>query len=298
MNEYVIVMDKQYIGYPLYKSKGCIMIEPYAYLSNSKIFRKLRSIIYKYNKEWTIGLNKKLIGISKTYILYDSISPVVANYIRKNNPDARIIVYYINPEKYSYKFKEYEKSDAEIWTFDESDSMKLNNRWNPLIYFGTKTAVENEKKEYDVVFVGADKGRYSQLIDIKKELNDRGISTKFYIMPSSDFPLFNKRKYSKRISYEENINLILESKVLLDIMQVNQTGYTMRIPESMVNHIKLITNNMKISEYDFYTPNNIFIIGKDSYDSLFDFVNTPWDHSKDEYIKDLEFEYWIRKFKL
>lgn len=296
MKDYVVVMDKNYIGYPLYKSKGCKMIEPYSIFSSNRLFRKIRSLIYKYNKTWTIGLNKQLIGASKTFILYDSVSPVVAKYIRDNNPEARIIIYYINPEKYSYKFSEYDSCKGEVWTFDEGDSKRCNIPWNPLIYFGTKTADENDAKEYDVAFVGADKGRYEQLMEIQSEMNKRGINTRFNITPTSDFPIYDKKKYCKRLGYQENIDFILKSKAILDIMQSEQTGYTMRIPESMVNHIKLITNNLKISGYDFYTPNNIFIIGQDSYDTLPNFINTPWDHSKDEWINNLLFEYWISKF--
>lgn len=298
MNDYVIVMEKNYIGYPLYESKGCKMIEPYSTFLNNKIFRKIRSIIYKYNKVWTIGLNKKLIGAANTYILYDSVSPVVAKFIRDNNPNARIIIYYINPEKYSYRYSEYNSCNGEIWTFDEGDAARYKVSWNPLIYFGTRIADENDTKEYDVVFVGADKGRYENLVRIKEEMNKRGISTQFNITPTSDFPIYDKKKYSKRLEYQENIDLILKARAILDIMQSEQTGYTMRIPESMVNHIKLITNNKKIMEYEFYTPNNIFIIGQDSFDRLPDFVNTPWDHSKDEWINNLVFEFWINKFNI
>ena len=45
MSEFVVVMAKEYIGYPLYKSKGCTIIEPYSWLHKNKIQRKILGTI-------------------------------------------------------------------------------------------------------------------------------------------------------------------------------------------------------------------------------------------------------------
>lgn len=295
MTEYVIVMDKKYIGYPLYKSKGCRIVSPYSLFPESRILRKIRSVLYKYNKQWTIGINKKLGTVAQTYILYDSINPVIAAYIRKKNPTARIIVFYINPEKYSYPYEEYQRSKCEIWTFDENDSKMRGVPWNPLHYFGVKKDTEHEKC-IDAYFVGADKGRYAELKQLENKLIELGLKTKFIITPTSDFPIYNKKKYQRRLKYSENIEHILRSKSVIDIMQPGQTGYTMRIPEAMVNHVKLITNNQQISKYGFYHPTNIFILGKDDINNIYEFVMSPWNSDVNNEIRNLEFEYWLRKF--
>jgi 1,5-rhamnosyltransferase len=60
------------------------------------------------------------------------------------------------------------------------------------------------------------------------------------------------------------------------LVETGQTGVTLRIVESIVNGIKLITNNSRIEGYDFYSPDNIFILGKDNLEDLPVFLDKPY----------------------
>lgn len=295
MNDFVVVMEKEYIGYPLYKSKGCNIIQPYVFLHKNKIQRKIKKAIEKLIGVQLIGINKQLIGASKTFLMYDGTDPEIVGYIRKNNPDARIIVYYINPVKYSFPVDSFRKYDAELWTFDDEDAIKYNMQWNPLHYFATEVK-QDYPKTIDIAFVGADKGRYNTLIELKQKFIDLGLSVDMHITANTNTPFYDRKKYKRRLSYQENMEHVYPSRAVLDIMQKDQYGYTMRIPETMVNHIKLITNNPNIIQYPFYCQNNIFILGVDDLDELNEFIYKPWDSIHDEVIKDLEYEYWIQKF--
>lgn len=297
MNSFVVVMEKEYIGYPLYKSKGCNIIQPYVFLHKTKIQRKIKRIIEKTCGMRLIGINKKLIGASNTFLMYDGTDPEVVGYIRRNNPDSRIIVYYINPVKYSFSVESFKKYDAELWTFDDEDAKRYGMEWNPLHYFSTEIK-QNHPKTVDVAFVGADKGRYSALAELQHKFLDLGLSVDMHITANTNNPFYDRKKYKKRLSYEENMRHVYSAKAVLDIMQKDQYGYTMRIPETMVNHIKLITNNPNIKQYPFYSPSNVFVLGEDNLNNLKDFINKPWDSVNDEVIKDLEYEYWIHKFNI
>ena len=295
MKKFAIVLPKGYIGQALYLQKGCQVLSPYSLFPKSRPARKARSILFRHLKDWTFGLNPALKSAADVYIIYDSVSPVVAAYIRKHRPDARIIAYYINPVKYSYPVEEYTRSNCELWSFDESDAQQYGMQWNPLHYFGTVIDKERER-EFDVAFIGADKGRYDYLKELEAQMQNMQLRTDIHITPSSDFPFYDRDKYRPRLSYEENIRKVLNATAILDIMQPGQTGYTMRIPESMVNHIKLITNNSKTKEYSFYSEDNIFILGERPLETLPEFLRKPWDHSHDREILNLEYDYWIAQF--
>ena len=48
------------------------------------------------------------------------------------------------------------------------------------------------------------------------------------------------------------------------------------VQESLVHEIKLITDCAWLKNYDFYHPDNIFILGEDEIESLPDFLNKPY----------------------
>ena len=63
----------------------------------------------------------------------------------------------------------------------------------------------------------------------------------------------------KPLSIEESYSLYSRSKVVVDYTNVNQTGFTMRTIEALGNGCKLITNNDRIRNADFYKEENIYI---------------------------------------
>ena len=90
--------------------------------------------------------------------------------------------------------------------------------------------------------------------------------------------------------------MINESKAILDIVQENQTGITIRPLEALFFHKKLITNNKNIVSYKFYCQNNIFIIGKDDINTLKEFMELPWLEIDKEVSDFYTFPKWIERF--
>ena len=83
-------------------------------------------------------------------------------------------------------------------------------------------------------------------------------------------------KYVGRMSYDEVRKRIARTRALLDIVQLNQSGLTQRVMESIFFRKKLITNNVFIKNYNFYSPNNIFVLGEDDYSHLREFILSPY----------------------
>lgn len=51
----------------------------------------------------------------------------------------------------------------------------------------------------------------------------------------------------------------------------------MRTFEALAMNTKLITSNINVAEYEFFTPNNIFIVDSNTSEIPLSFFSTPFD---------------------
>jgi hypothetical protein len=151
-------------------------------------------------------------------------------------------------------------------TFDRFDSEKYNLQlFNQIYRYPDKTG-ETLDFEYDFYFLGKSKGRKEKIIDVQNILLKYSFSVNFSVI----------EQVSQLISYEENISNILKSRCIVDIVQKNQEGLTFRPLEALFFKRKLITDYLDIVKYDFYNPQNIFIIGVDDWDDINLFLSSPF----------------------
>lgn len=176
--------------------------------------------------------------------------------------------------------------DIRIWTYDDYDARKygiklLENYWIREMIFRRKQSVE-----FDVFFVGKDKGRGENLLKLEKMLNEMGLKTKFIITKDGKFSK-NKAYYEPSISYEQVIDFDTRSRAILNMTMEHQKGITMRDMESVAIGVKLITTNKNIVNKDLYHKNNVFILGVDEIDSLPNFLESEyidvWESIKDKH---------------
>lgn len=84
--------------------------------------------------------------------------------------------------------------------------------------------------------------------------------------------------------------MILRSRATLDILQKGQEGIGARPVETLLLRRKLITDYVGIQEYDFYRKENIFILGKDDFQRLPDFLTSPYQEVPEEIVSRYTFE--------
>ena len=80
----------------------------------------------------------------------------------------------------------------------------------------------------------------------------------------------------QKISYFDNIEKVKQSDIILEIVQIGQTGVTLRSIEAILFNKKLITTNKSIKEYDFYNPDQIFILEDQNYSDIIKFLHTKF----------------------
>lgn len=224
----------------------------------------------------------------------------VIEYIQDCNPNARILVHFESKldddDRKNPRFYRGLKN-LEFSTFDKSDSKQYGIPFVLLYYDPTyygplstplteirKIAVQNGIQQ-DVYFVGKVYDRLDRLMRIREILEEQEISHKLYIVKNTHrhYSKANARYlFDKGVSYTEVLQNVMQSRCILEILQNGQNGMSYRAMEAAIYHKKLITDNKHAKEYDFYTPERVFILGVDAIDKLKEFVcrEAPWGEDK------------------
>jgi hypothetical protein len=266
--------------------------------SIEKIIRRLQIAFNLPSVAIWINNWKNKINQYECIIIHASIlTPSIVQYIRKRNKNIRIIVWYWNPVDKCVDIEKFKPFDCEIWSFDETDCEKYNLKYNTQYYFND-VSLPKAGPSVDVFFVGGDKGRIVDLISLKSNLDEQGISNYFHITPTGKENAAYREYYSKRISYDDVLRHIASSKVIVDYVSDKQSGLTLRPLEALFFKRKLITNDKSIEKRDFYCKDNIFIIGKDEFKDLKTFIEGPYREIREDVVSRYDFSEWINRFLL
>lgn len=230
----------------------------------------------------------------------------VIEYIQAHNPKARIIVYYtsiIGGTKNRKDPRRFAGLDIEFCTFDKGDSERLGIRYLPY-YYGplaqplSELRTENaaHHPEQDVFFVGMAYDRAEKLVKMHEIFQEQGVTDKLVIVknPHQHYKEhIAKHLTENHMTYDEIIQEIRKSRCILEIVQSGQQGISLRPMEAAVYQRKLITDNKNTVNYDLYTPNNVFIIGKDPIEKLKNFIRSPYIPLPDETLEKYTPQYWM-----
>lgn len=252
-----------------------------------------KNIIFRLFRKLNITNNSLLYGRWKfkikryNYIILgeNGYLPKTSKYIKKKNPSCKLIIYYWNILNDENKKILEDKNIDEFWTFDKNDAQKYNLKYNPQFY-SKDISLKDNKIIQDVTFLGRAKERKNELIKIEENLNTLGISTNFYII----------EKEEDLIEYDKYLENISKSKCILDYNQEGQVGLTLRPMEALFLRKKLITNNKNIINYDFYKPQNIFVLGIDQMSKIKEFIESNYEEVDEKIVNYYDFESWLKRF--
>ena len=249
--------------------------------------------------------NKNLNEYTKIIINDAMFNNNILKYISKKNPVASKYVYYTNAVRNSRIKPNNIPKDWRVYTFDISDSKEFDIEYSPEYYTEHQENIKYDLK-YDVCYVGADKTnvRLKNLLDIKEVLRKNKVQNFFHIFRV--LKKYNKYELQETtnmfLKYEDIQRIILESKCILELQMEGQSGCTLRTLESMFLNRKLITNNKDIVNYDFYNPNNIFVIEnaddfKDRFNDILKFMRSPYQKLPDMVKNNYKFCKWLERFR-
>lgn len=150
------------------------------------------------------------------------------------------------------------KADLVI-SFDPGDAEKyqLLNHIIPYsdFQFGTSEI------EFDITFVGAAKDRLQELLSIHKYLISQGINSHFHIInvPEQEQVDIEGVVYSGFITYEENLKILSKSRCIIEIVQKEGIGNTIRVGEAIIMGKRILTNNPFIRTNGVYDSSNMSV---------------------------------------
>lgn len=190
--------------------------------------------------------------------------------LKEKNPKIKTILFLWDKLEYSYWRDKVTNFDY-VFSYDRIEALKNNFIFRPTFFIDRCLENIPKEKKYNLYYIGAlkEEKRYMFLTQLKKYFEDKKLENyiKLYAGRKTIKKLKKDKKnydeeliISKRISYEENLEILKQSNVVLDIKYKDQNGLSLRIYEALATDTKIITDSKDVVSYDFYNENNIKII--------------------------------------
>ena len=138
----------------------------------------------------------------------------------------------------------------------------------------------------DCFFCGLPKDRAGTLQRLRTRLEAEGLTCDFVI----------PRTPAEKLTYPQYLDRLARTRCVIDISQKGQTGLTRRPLEALFYGKKLLTDNPEIARYDFYCPQNVFILGKDPEEQLRAFIESPLAEVPETVRAAYDVNEWIRHY--
>lgn len=217
------------------------------------------------------------------FILYESFhmsySRKIIKHYRKKYVNARFIYIYTNPvdDYNSGRLARIKDLLDAVISFNEEDARKYG-----YIFFEANPFLLPKQDSYepktDVFFVGADKGRLPQILDVFRRLRSEGFICDFWItgVPKDKQEYADVIHYNQRLSYEEVLQRDAQTRCILEILQDGKSYSSIRTLEAIQYRKKVLTMSKSVIDSWFYNPEiiQVFNCGSDIDTS---FIRKPVD---------------------
>lgn len=228
-----------------------------------RLFRKMKwNYTYLYYGNWF----KILPKVNKIIVLDMAleIDNCLLRNISKKAPRAVKSLYSWNIITDDKKYKKMrdlvDEAGFKYYCYDRGNCKKYSFHFNTIMYDRTLSLPKTEIK-YDTIFVGFLKDKKDKLLNLYQTFQKANVDAKFVIVDLngqvSGLPFEVRSQY---IDYNSYLEMVNSSRSILDIVQADQDGFSMRVMESIFLNKKLITTNKTIKDAKFYNKNNILVI--------------------------------------
>ena len=190
-------------------------------------------------------------------------------YLRRNYPGSKMVLF-LQDVVASHKepnINELRRKYDLLMSYDKKDCEKYRLTYHPTVLSSFRIKQNLEWEMSDFFFIGQDKGRLKTLIGLYDELVSKGFTCDFIIQgefdPQIKLPSGIKH-INKSITYYENLQHVVNTRCVIELMQPDADGFTYRTWESIIYDKFLLTNNKKLQSESFYIKNNMFVIDDDA----------------------------------
>ena len=182
------------------------------------------------------------------------------------------------------------KIGIRFFTMNPFDAKKYNMYLTTQVYRKNWNITQSTINS-DFFFLGKTKGRDVILKQLEENLKQRQYKVNFQLY--EDLP-------KQFVTFEEYIRQAASSRCIVDVVatKYNQTGLTLRPLEALFFKKKLLTTCKDLKEYDFYHPDNIFIIDINNpcLDGIEDFMSKPFHEIDESIANQYDINNWLRTY--
>lgn len=228
----------------------------------------------------------------------DLVPEKVLKYARSVSD--KMVDYQLDGLSVSSKILDYKYLFDQIYVFDPQDLKTYSGHGLKFItncYFGNS---ENSNKiRYDILYIGQYIAQREE--DLTRLHNYFGSKNHTYTSLTSLYGSFQPApetkvlQHTEAISYENNLNLVKKSAVVLDFKRDEHSGLSLRFFEAMQFEKKVITNNASIKNYDFYHSDNIFLTDYENFEGLAEWLQKPYVIINEDIKLKYRFDNWIKE---
>lgn len=149
-----------------------------------------------------------------------------------------------------------------VYTYNFYDVDRYDLKYFPIMYSRLdKIFKQKEKTNFNCLYVGQSKKRIDDILFSYRLLKKYIGKPRYVIINYS-----NEEKLegvsTSMISYTQVIDMILESKAIVDIAQKESNGFNLKVCEAVIFDKILFTDNSKIKELSFYDPTKMVLISE------------------------------------
>lgn len=260
----LIVREDTYTVYVGAKPKNRLK----SILKKVHLSRKINKVVKLPFKEKWFDLNKletmvkdDTVFLFPNFSLARDIPITVLRKIRKKWPNNRMVVVVLDSLHSHSQSNPYtiEKLKSFNWdlimSFDEEDCKEFGFKFIGNCYYSVLSATTPLKRESDIVYVGRQHVGDIRTTLIEKIYNKIGKNIKCdFTLVGGENVLNGIKHRTTPISYEDLLTKIRKSNCVLELLQEGQHQQTIRPFEAVVYNKKLLTNNPRIKEFEFYDP--------------------------------------------
>lgn len=231
-------------------------------LTNKKIWLPLKCIW-----DWTIVLRKKNLDPSKrNYIIFQTGIKFSAHYIKqlKEECNACIVLYMpdnirtINIANSRKEFERYCKHYQidQVYSFDKKDCEEFGMNFFDIYSMIPENNISTKHKniKFKVLYIGncRSKERLNTLHNLYTKLKDIAHCTFYLNGVSSQDAIYDDIIYNHPLSYTDVIRLVKQTDIIIEIMNGQQNGNTLRFKEALCYNKRLLTNNKAVLSSRYY----------------------------------------------
>jgi hypothetical protein len=184
-----------------------------------------------------------------------------------------------------------------VYSFDNADCITYG--FQKIENFHFFEALPKIGIKYDAVFFGSLDARIDHLKNILNYLNENDKNGHAYINVPRGKSLIkhpNIEIMHAVIPYKDSYKYSMTGKVIIDLGQKSQSGLSFRFFEAMAFKKKVITTNNKVSNYDFYNENNIFIIKDINHLAIPEsFWKSPYEQPPQHILEKYHIKNWVKR---